>query len=186
MTRHERRRLKKLERERAAAKEGRGMRIHGAHIVGLIVAVSVVGAAVYGVRHLVKTTPPATYTAGPVHWHAKIELSVCGEARDLPGPKDGRMVGNRLYHHHGDNTWHIEDRIISRDDIKLGRFFDEHEIPFDRDRLMEKRNGDSCKEGGPAGQVKMFVNGAANSEFRDFVGKYTPNAADTVIKIVFE
>lgn len=158
---------------------------HVGHLIGLIVVVGLVGAVIYGWKHLKATTPEAPYTAAPVHWHAKIELEVCGEKRDLPGSKAGHMVGVPLYHHHGDNTWHIEGRVIAKEDIALGRFFDEHEIAFDRDRLMEKKNGEECAPG-KAGQVKMFVNGAPNTEFRDFVGQYTPQSQDNVIRIVFE
>lgn len=200
MTRHERRRLKKLERVGALEKEQKRMRFHAGHILGLMLVVAVVGAIVYGVRkgggdtnNNAQDQSNETYTAGPVHWHAKIDLEVCGEKRDLPGKKDGSMVGGHLYHHHGDNTWHIEGRIIAKEDITLGRFFDQHEIPFDRDRLMEKKNGDLCSPAnkvaaipGKPGTVKMFVNGQPNEQFRDFVGQYTPNAQDTVIKVVFE
>lgn len=185
LTRRQRRLLRRQERERQLTKAERRRRIHGGHIVALVILVGLIGAGVYGIRRLTATSPGQTYTAGPVHWHAAIELEVCGEKRDLPGPKDGRMVGNHLHHHHGDNTWHIEGRVIAKEDITLGKFFDEHKIPFDRDQLMDKKNGDECAPGQP-GQVRMFVNSEPNSEFRDFVGQYTPNAQDTMIRIVFE
>ena len=185
MTRHQRKLLKKQEQEKARTKGERGIGKHKGHVIGLLCIVALVGAAVYGWRYLKATTPEAPYTKGPVHWHAKMELAVCGEARDLPGSKSGQMVGSHLYHHHGDNTWHIEGRVISQDDIKLGRFFDEHRIPFDHDRLFEKKNGDECTAGQP-GQVKMFVNGQSSTEFREYVGNYTPDGDDHKIRIVFE
>ncbi len=192
MTRHERRRLKKLERAGTLQKEEKRVRFHAGHIVGLLLIVAVVGAIVYGIRQGGADAPgqesaqsSETYTAGPGHWHAKIDLEVCGQKLDLPGRKDGSMVGKETYHHHGDNTWHIEGRIIAKEDITLGRFFDEHDIPFDRDRLMDKKNGDECAPGKP-GQVKMFVNGQPNDQFRDFVGQYTPSAGDNVVRVVFE
>lgn len=184
MTRRERRLLKKQEAARAREKQEK--KKSGGKWVGLIILAVLIVGAVYGFQRLAATTPDTTYTDAPVHWHAKLELEVCGEKRDLPGPKDGRMVGNHLYHHHGDNTWHLEGRVISKDDIKFGRFFDEHQIPFDRDRLMDKKSGEACAEGGQPGQVKMFVNDVPNDEFRDYIPKATENAQDQVIRLVFE
>lgn len=184
MTRHQRKLAQKQERE-AQTKKSQPSRIRPGHVVLVVIIVGVAVGVVYGLRRLAATTPPATYTAAPVHWHAKIDLEVCGEKRDLPGPQDGKMVGGHLYHHHGDNTWHIEGRIISQDDIKLGRFFDEHEIAFDRDQLMEKKNGDECAPGKP-GQVKMFANGSPSEAFRDYIPLGKENAVDDIVRIVFE
>lgn len=186
MTRRQRRLLKKTEQARERAPKVR--RIHAWHVISLVLGIGVVGAVIYSAKPTSSNGPtPAatTYTDKPVHWHAKIDIDVCGEKRDLPGSKSGQMVGIPLYHHHGDNTWHIEGRILQKEDITLGRFFDKHRISFDRDRIMDKKNGDECTPGKP-GQVKMFVNGEANMEFREYVGQYTPEAKDHVIRIVFE
>ena len=51
MTRHERRRLKKLERASALQKQERRIRFHAGHIFGLLLVVAIVGAIFYGVRH---------------------------------------------------------------------------------------------------------------------------------------
>lgn len=187
LTRRQRRLLKKEEQARARSPVSR--RFHAGRIIGLVLVVGAVGAIVYSIKQTPIDTanqPTTTYTDRPVHWHMALELEMCGEHRDLPGPQDGRMVGIPLYHHHGDNTWHVEGRTIAQDDIKLGRFFDEHEIAFDKDRLMEKVNGDPCAEGGQPGQVKMFVNGEPNNEFRDYILKPTENSRDQQIRIVFE
>ncbi len=194
MTRHQRKLLKKQEQGKTFSKGGVGLRKHKGHVAWLLFLVALTGAAVYGWKYLKATTPEATYTAAPVHWHAKIDIEVCGEKRDLPGPKDGSKGGpDELHHHHGDNTWHIEGRILRKEDIALGTFFDAMNIPFDRDRIMEKKNGDLCSPAnkvaaipGKPGSVKMFVNGKPNDQFRDFVGQYTQNGDDNVIKISFE
>ena len=183
MTRRQRRLLKKQAQASERGKQAKKSSA-GKYAGFLALAVIVVG-AIYGFGRLAKTTPDTTYTDRPVHWHAAIELEVCGEKRDLPGPKDGRMVGDPIYHHHGDNTWHIEGRIIAKEDIALGRFFDKHELPFDRDRLFDKKNGDECAPGKP-GTVKMFVNGEPNGEFRDFIPQAIENAQEQIIKIIFE
>ena len=184
-TRNEKREMKRTAQEAATR---RSARMHALHrfIPWLIVLAIIVG-VFFAIKSASKGAPQAetAYTSGPVHWHAAMKLSVCGTPRELPGPKDGSMVGPMLYHHHGDNTWHIEGRIFKKEDIALGKFFDVHSIPFDRDRLLDKKNGDTCPDGRP-GEVQMFVTGAPNTGFRDYIAQSTPEASDQVVEIKFE
>lgn len=190
MTRHERRRLKKLERASAIEKAQKRWQIHASHVVGLLLVVGVVGAIVYGVRHTKNSDAPGTqvnetYTAGPVHWHAAFEVELCGKKQDFSSYGATSHAGSPLFHTHGDSMMHIEGRIIQKEDIALGRFFDLIDTPFGPDRIMDKKNGDECSPGKP-GQVKMFVNGAPNTEFRAYIPKPTENGRDQVIRVVFE
>ena len=194
ITRHERRRLEKLERASEVQKQQTRGRFHAVHVIGLVLIVGVVGAIVYGVRHSgdgasQPQSEQATYTDAPIHWHGAFEVDLCGKKQDFSsyGGSD-HHAGLPLLHTHGDGVIHIEGRIIQKEDIALGRFFDSINIPFDHDKIMDKKNGDVCPGGasGKPGSVKMFVNGTPNNEFRDFVGNYTPDAKDNVIRIVFE
>jgi hypothetical protein len=182
-TRNERREIKREAQQAATRRAGRAHALHR-FIPWLIVLAIVIG-IFFAIKSASKTAPATAYTSGPVHWHAAFKLSVCGVPRDLPGPQDGSMVGPALYHHHGDNTWHIEGRIFKKEDIALGKFFDVHGIPFDRDQLLDKKNGDTCPDG-RAGEVQMFVNGASDTQFRDYIAQSTPESSDQVIEIKFE
>ena len=180
-----------MKREAQGAATRRAGRVHALHrFIPWLIILAIIAGVFFAIKSASKTTPetktaPETaYTSGPIHWHAAIKLSVCGVPRDLPGPQDGSMVGPMLYHHHGDNTWHIEGRIFKKEDIAFGKFFDVHSIPFDRDRLLDKKNGDACPDGRP-GEVQMFVNGQPNTEFRDYIAQSTPNAQDQVVEIKF-
>ena len=192
MTRHQKKMLKKQDQEKAQVAEG-GMHIHKKHVIGLLIVVALVGGIAYGWRYLKATTPDAPYTKGPVHWHAKMEIEVCGEKRDLPGsPSDSSgishgksRIGTELTHHHFDNVMHIEGVILKKEDIALGAYADRIGLTFDREHLMEKKSGDECSPGKP-GQVKMFVNGEQNEEFRDFIPKEVQNPSDQVVRIIFE
>ena len=132
------------------------------------------------------TTPDAPYTKGPVHWHANFEVELCGQKQDFTSYGSGQHhAGLSLLHTHGDGVIHIEGAILKQEDIALGKFFDGIDIPFDRDRIMDKKNGDECSPGKP-GQVKMFVDGVPSTEFRDYIPKPTENGSDQVVRVIFE
>ena len=134
------------------------------------------------------------YVKQPFHWHASIEIEVCGEQRDLPrapasttqlhgGPFLGKSA---LRHTHDDNVYHTEGlRLKDKEETALGLFMDDIGVPFSETRIFEKRNGDVCENTDSAGTVQMFVNGKPNTEFRDYVVEPTPKADDQVIRIVF-
>ncbi len=127
----------------------------------------------------------SAYTKGQVHWHVLLDIEICGEKRDLPRVPPGLShLGSALLHTHDDNTIHVEGTVRKEEDVKLGKFFDAINAEFDKDKIMDKKNGDLCD--GKAGSVKMFVNDAENNEFRDYIIKDTFDAKKQVIKIVFD
>ena len=185
LTRRQRRLAQREERARQTQKT-QPSRIRPWHLIMVLVIIGVVFGVRYAMRNLSSTTPSATYTAEPVHWHAAFEVNLCGVKQDFSSYGSGEHhAGLPLLHTHGDGVIHIEGRILQKEDIALGRFFDGINIPFDRDRIMNKKNGDECAPGKP-GQVKMFVNGAPNTEFRNYIPAGTEHAQEDSIKIVFE
>lgn len=190
LTRRQRRLLKKEEQARVRKPAGR--HVHGWHVVGLVLVVGLIGAVVYSLRssrqgYSTDSIPsPTTYTAGPVHWHAAFEVELCGQKQDFSSYGATSHAGSPLFHTHGDSLIHIEGRIIQKDDIALGKFFDLIDVPFGPDRIMDKKNGDTCVAGGSPGKVKMFINGEPNQEFRDYIPKPTEKGEDQKIRIVFE
>lgn len=185
MTRHQKKMLKKQEQEKVSTTQG-GMHIGKKHVIGFLVVAALVGAGVYGIRYLKATTPEALYTAAPVHWHAKFEVELCGQKQDFSSYGAGSShAGSPLLHTHGDEIVHIEGQVIEKEDIALGKFFDNINVPFDQDRIMDKKNGDECSAGKP-GQVKMLVNDKPNNEFRNYIPFATEKAEEDRIKIIFE
>jgi hypothetical protein len=137
------------------------------------------------------THKPEVYTAGSIHWHAFLDINICGEKRDVRGGEmtgtmaESAMYGPHLLHHHNDNTIHIEGQVIKKEDIQLGKFFDGIDIPFDKDKIMDKKNGDLCPDGRP-GVLKMYVNDQPRTDFREYVPFAVSDARKQVIKLVFE
>jgi hypothetical protein len=131
------------------------------------------------------------YTDREVHWHAAVDLTICGEHVDLPcnvvseGTVHGKnFCGEHLLHHHYDNVIHIEGQIEKKEDIALGKFFDIVGIPFDKDKILDKKNGDLCD--GKPGVLKMYVNNQPRTDFRDFIPAAVEDARKQVIRLVFE
>lgn len=140
-------------------------------------------AAAFGIGYLINNKPQ-TYTAGEVHWHALVDISICGEHRDLPLTDGAPFKGSYLLHTHDDNVAHIEGMVQKKEDIALGEFFDAIKVPFDKDKLMEVKNGDLCD--GKHGILKMYVNDQPRTDFRDYILAGTSDAKQQVIKLVFE
>ena len=129
------------------------------------------GAAQRGVTVCVSTTE--CYWSA--HIHAQVEVSTCGQDYRFPiekGPLDGPHT------HEEKNLIHFHDRlrfdpvtkeILNPAPLKLGAFFDNMEVPFDGNKVLDKMNGDLCN--GQSGIVKMFVNGKPSGDFRDYIWK---------------
>src|SRR3990172_13378204 len=161
---HERKEQKRHEREEAyeqkeTEKEVKQRKKNYFWItVTIIVLVAFAGAIGWLLTH-----KKEVYTDRPVHWHALLDIEICGEKQDIRGGKtsgnmaDSAMYGPHLLHHHNDNTIHIEGQIMKKEDIALGNFFDGIDVPFDKDKIMDKKNGDLCPDGRP-GVLKMYVN----------------------------
>ena len=137
------------------------------------------------------TQPSSDNTGGELikggHWHAKIDVLLCGEQKNLPFNLPGQSHrGLPTLHSHDDNKMHIETegKVVNKKDITLGKFMDAVGVPFSATQLMDKKNGDSCP-GTTPGSVKMYVNGQPNTLFRDYVPNLVPDEQMDTIKIEF-
>ena len=128
-----------------------------------------------------------------VHWHADVDIIVCGEDKNLPEALPGKLLGASSLHTHaktenirslpnsdGNGVIHNEAVIPSQPgEQTLGRFLDHMNIPFSEGQIMDKKNGDKCPEG-EEGRVRLFVNGNENPQWRNYI----PRDGD-IIKIEF-
>lgn len=121
----------------------------------------------------------------PTHIHALVNITICGQHKDLPdhGEKE-HYLGLPLLHTHDDNVMHIEGVVIKKEDISLGAFFDAIKVKFDKDKIMNVKNGDKCA-GKPA-KLKMFVNGNQTEEFKGYIPFATQNPQEQVINLIFD
>lgn len=117
--------------------------------------------------------PP--YTSGSVHWHASVELDICGLPIELPcsvrALAHGETAcGTGFLHHHRDDLIHIEGQVNRKEDIQLGKFFQAIGSKFTKTELLDRENGERCPEGG-TGTVKLYVNGQPNEQLDEYVPK---------------
>ena len=187
---HGRRAQKRQEREELEAQKGSAAASQEKRSQYFWLGVTLVGlvAVAIGLGYLI-THKPSTFTDQQIHWHALVDISICGEHRDLPRADPSEIVhgkqfkGTPLMHTHDDNTIHIEGLIQKKEDIALGEFFDSIGVPFDKDRIMDVKNGDFCD--GKPGVLNMFVNDLPRNDFRDFIPAAVEDAHKQIIKLVF-
>ena len=110
-----------------------------------------------------------TYSSGPVHWHADLAVTVCGENIALPKPLSAQIahnqpfIGTPLMHLHAEPVIHLEGVILNKEDITLGKFMKAIGLNFKDDQLLERSNGVLCPNGQP-GKVKLLTNGQETKE----------------------
>lgn len=109
------------------------------------------------------------------HIHAFIPIELCGERFALP-IETGSLQGPHTHEERNIVHWHDRlpyDRtaktLPETRPLTLGAFFDELEIPFGDRNIAGKTNGDRCND--TTATLKMFVNGTANTDYRNYVWK---------------
>ncbi len=127
-----------------------------------------------------------SWSKGPVHWHADVDIEICGEPYFLPSIEGFRnQVGTELVHTHEDMRIHVEGPVMEPEEASLGNFFDLQGIPFSATEITDKKNGDLCPDGKP-GKVRMFVNGKESFEFdKHIIAPYPDVPPGDFIKITF-
>jgi hypothetical protein len=163
---------KHLNREEAA--QFRARKTRNTHLlnksISAVVVLTVVALLYWGFTSI--NLSPA-YSSGQVHWHADLELFVCGENIPLPSPLSTKVahgqsyIGTPLMHSHGGTQIHVEGTVSKAKDITLGKFMTSLGLDFTQTQLLDKSNGDFC--GDTEGKVKLFVNGIDSDTLSDEV-----------------
>jgi len=143
----------------------------------LILAVAAYGISSFPTTgNMVNSLDTSGIPTTPVHWHADISLSTCGNSRSIPTAVGGRLIGNSALHTHTDGRIHSEGSILANPaEHTLGLFLDLMNIEFSEDSLLEFNNGDSCPGG--EGRVKVTLNGREISDPRNYI----PRDGDRIV-----
>ena len=129
-----------------------------------------------------------SYSRGLVHWHADIEIIICGEEVKLKEAESvfSNKVGTSEVHHHEDMRIHVEGVVNSREEATLGYFFDSIGEEFSSTSILGYENGDVCSNTGLPGIVKMFVNDIPIFDFDNHeITHYARVPPGDKIKIIF-
>lgn len=66
-----------------------------------------------------------SFSKGPVHYHADIEIWNCGKEVELIDPKGlSNKIGTSTLHEHNDKRIHLEGVVMDDKSASLGRFFE--------------------------------------------------------------
>ncbi|MBI4181768.1 MAG: hypothetical protein HY520_02265 [Candidatus Aenigmarchaeota archaeon] len=194
LNRHERRLLQRMEKQEQRQEEESQTRKKARRGKAIWVAgiVLILAGAGYGIFALASTPTgnlvgqgsydlagiPGTF----VHWHADVDVLVCGEEQTLREALPGSQIGTASLHTHdpaenrrslptsdGNGVIHNEG-VIPRQPSEqtLGRFMDHLGMAFSESQLLDKRNGDLCPDGQP-GQVRMTVDGQPSLQWRNYI-----------------
>ena len=103
-----------------------------------------------------------------IHWHPRLTVLIKGEKQEIPADFGVGGVHLPIHTHATDNkqgVLHMEMLgLITKDETKLGKWFQLWGKEFNSNKLFDKTNG-------PDGTVKMMVNGQENNEFENYFMK---------------
>lgn len=151
---------KKAQKERARQAHARKRAVRRAMpvVLGVLVVVAGVGWLVWRSQANPIRRDDLIATRG-IHWHARLSIIIQGGERVIPANIGLGAVHSPVHTHDPDGVIHIEySGVVTRDDVRLGRFFEVWGETFNSECIFDFCNG-------PDGTVRMFVNGEANSEF---------------------
>ena len=90
----------------------------------------------------------SSFTGGPVHWHADIEIWACGNEIELRDPigKFNNKIGTATLHEHNDKRIHLEGVPITKSDATLGKFMSVVGGTLDKDSMIVPVNSNKWFE----------------------------------------
>jgi len=129
-------------------------------IIAVVGVVLLVGGS-YWSKSLAERDPNTVATSG-LHWHPELEIYILGEKQEIPQDIGLGVVHNPIHTHDDIPVLHMEfSGKVVQDDTRLGEFFEVWGKEFSSEQIFEYKNG-------PEGSVRMYVNGAENTEFENY------------------
>lgn len=176
-TKKERSLLRRRQRDREHLQRVRRKQLK--KILLIAIGVLVVGGGIFGGSWLLANKPSQPeseiISRQGIHWHSELSINILGQEQSIPANIGHSGVEKPIHTHDADNIIHLEfTGLVRKDDILLGRFFENWGKKFNRDCILAQCNG-------AVGEVKMFVNEEPNLEFEN----YAMNDNDR-IEIIFE
>lgn len=97
-----------------------------------------------------------------LHWHAKLTIYIKGEKQEIPAEIGIGAVEQPIHTHDATGEIHMElGGLVTKDQLKLAKFFQIWGKQFNSNCIFDKCNGDE-------GKVKMIINGQENQEFENY------------------
>lgn len=130
-------------------------------IISVLIAAPVIGLGWYAA-----TRPPIPETdiisKNGLHWHAELSIEINGQKQEIPANIGIGAAHNPIHTHDASGTVHLEIQgLVTKNMIKLARFFKVWDKQFNADCIFDSCNGEGVT-------VKMFINGKENAEFENY------------------
>ncbi len=160
-TEYELNRQKKLDEQRRLQRKGMIKRVSK-----IAIAVILVGGGIGALGWYIAKQPPTPasniISRDGIHWHPELSIYIKGKQQEIPANIGIGVTHQPLHTHDATGVIHLEIQgFVTKDDIKLGRFFKIWGKLFNSDCIF-----DSCN--GPGGKIKILVNGRENTEFENY------------------
>lgn len=137
--------------------------------IGLLTIAILAGGVFFMSRDTASSVPEGELIArNGLHWHPKVTVTIKGQNQEIPANLGMGAVHGKIHTHDQDNkegVVHMEMQgIVTKDDTRLGRFFQVWGKELTSTKLFDKTNGSE-------GTIKMTVNGEENTEFENYLMK---------------
>lgn len=97
-----------------------------------------------------------------IHWHPELTITVKGQKQEIPANIGIGVTHQPMHTHDATGVIHLEMAgRVTKDDIKLGKFFRIWDKQFNSNCVFDSCNGSD-------GKVKILVNGQENTEFENY------------------
>jgi hypothetical protein len=138
-------------------------------VIGLLTIAILAGGVFFMSRDTASSVPEGELIArNGLHWHPKVAVTTKGQNQEIPANLGMGAVHGKIHTHDQDNkegVVHMEMQgVVTKDDTRLGRFFQVWGKELTSTKLFDKTNG-------PEGTIKMTVNGKENTEFENYLMK---------------
>lgn len=107
-----------------------------------------------------KSSEPNVVSENGLHWHPQLTIYIDGEKQTIPTDIGISSSGHKSPHTHdekGELHWENQGKV-TKDDLKLGKLFENWGKPFSKTQLMDKTDPNGTK-------ITMTVNGQPSTEF---------------------
>ncbi len=130
-------------------------------IVWLLIAGGGIGTLVWYIANAPKIPESDIISSRGIHWHPNISIYIKGQKQEIPNNTGTHSI---MHTHDTTGALHIHpaNKLVTKDDIKLGSFFALWGKEFNSNCIFDFCNGSE-------GTVKMLVNGAENKDFENYV-----------------
>lgn len=128
-----------------------------------LVVGSVIGALGWYIAKQPKTPASEIISSRGIHWHPELSVYIKGVKQEIPANIGIGVTHQPIHTHDATGVIHLEIQgRVTKDDIKLGRFFKIWDKQFNSNCIFNSCNG-------PDGKMKMLVNGKENTEFDSYI-----------------